>query len=289
MKIIALVLILLCSMPSWAKPLVVTTIRPLTMLVEAIAGDTVEIRQLLPDSEVPHHYSLRISERALISQADLVLWVGPELESFLSKTVTSLPPEKVITAAALPDIRWPHAENAKPQALKDPHIWMDPSNGLTIATEVSNWLAAHHPTQSGALLASQKPLGEQLSSTLKATKVRLDAVKHQHFLVDHDAFNHFSNAFDLHQDGALKTGAGLSSSAREHHRLLNQTGIHCLIAEPQHNPARTAKVATKLGAQIAIIDPLGVDIPLDKNAYANFISDTGNKIADCLASSKLSQ
>ena len=105
MKIITLVLILLCSMPSWAKPLVVTTIRPLTMLVEAIAGDTVEIRQLLPDSEVPHHYSLRISERALISQADLVLWVGPELESFLSKTVTSLPPEKVITAAALPDIR----------------------------------------------------------------------------------------------------------------------------------------------------------------------------------------
>jgi len=256
----------------------------MTMLVEAIAGDSVEVRQLLPDSEVPHHYSLRISDRALLAQADLLLWVGPDLESFLSKSVTALRPEKVITAADLPDIQRLSPSPEGQAVSSDPHIWMNPNNGRVIATEVGNWLAAHYPGQREHLLAAQQLFNQQLSEVSSDTTTALKPMQQANFIVDHDAFGHFGEAFDLHQSGALKTNTGLSSGARDFHQLLNQNDVHCIIAEPRHNQDRVEQLAAKLKAKIAVIDPLGADIPLGNNAYIQLIEDIGKKITACLSS-----
>ena len=267
-----------------AKPLVVTTIRPMTMLVEAIAGDSVEVHQLLPDSEVPHHYSLRIADRALLAQADLLLWVGPDLESFLSKSVTALRPEKVITATELPDIQWLSTTPEGQAANSDPHIWMNPNNGRVIATEVGNWLAAHYPGQREHLLAAQQLFNQQLSEMTAKTAANLSPLQQTNFIVDHDAFGHFGEAFGLHQSGALKTSTGLSSGARDFHQLLNQNDVRCIIAEPRHNHGRVEQLAAKLNAKIAVIDPLGADIPLGSKAYIQLIDDIGEKLTVCLSS-----
>ena len=284
MKLLLLFSTLLFAAQLVAKPLVVTTIRPMTMLVEAIAGDSVEVRQLLPDSEVPHHYSLRISDRALLAQADLLLWVGPDLESFLSKSVTALRPEKVITAAELPDIRWLSAAPEGQIASSDPHIWMNPNNGRVIATEVGNWLAAHYPSQREHLLTAQQLFNQQLSEVIAKTAVQLNPLQQENFIVDHDAFGHFGEAFDLHQSGALKTNTGLSIGARDVHQLLSQNEVRCIIAEPRHNHDRVEQLAGKLNAKIAEIDPLGADIPLSNTAYIQLIEDIGKKITACLSS-----
>jgi len=282
-KLLVLLSTLLIAAQAWAKPLVVTTIRPMTLLVEAIAGDSVEIKQLLPDSEVPHHYSLRISDRALLAEADLLLWVGPELESFLSKSVTALRPEKVITAAELPDIQWLSPGPDGQAASRDPHIWMNPENGRVIATEVGNWLAAHYPAQRERLLAAQQLFNQQLNTVTSDTATQLKAQPPANFIVDHDAFGHFAEAFDLQQSGALKTSTGLSSGARDFHQLLSQKDVRCIIAEPRHNHDRVAQLAAKLEANIAVIDPLGADIPLGNTAYAQLIDAIGEKIHTCLS------
>jgi len=260
----------------------------MTMLVEAIAGDSVEVRQLLPDSEVPHHYSLRISDRALLAQADLLLWVGPEMESFLSKSVTALRPEKVITAAELPDIQWlsPTKANEGQADKSDPHIWMNPNNGRVIATEVGNWLAAHYPQQREQVLAAQQLFNQQLSTANDNTATQLESLQQANFIVDHDAFGHFAEAFGLHQSGALKTSTGLSSGARDFHQLLSQNDVRCIIAEPRHNHGRVEQLAEKLQAKIAVIDPLGADIPLSDQAYIQLIADIGDKLSVCLSSTR---
>lgn len=282
-KTLLLISSLLFALPAWAKPLVVTTIRPMTMLVEAIAGDSVEVRQLLPDSEVPHHYSLRISDRALLSEADLLLWVGPELESFLAKSVIALRPEKVITAAALPDIQWQTPTVEEEESSKDPHIWMNPKNGRVIATEVGNWLAAHYPEQREQILQAQQRFNQQLSDAIANTATQLKALNQHKFIVDHDAFGHFAQAFGLHQSGALKNTLGLSTGARQFHRLLTQKDIRCIVAEPRHNHARVEQLAKKLGAKVAVIDPLGANIPLGNKAYIQLIAGIGEKLRACLS------
>ena len=68
-----------------AKPVVVTSIKPVSMVVAAIAGDRAEIEQIVSNSASPHDFALRPSDLRKINNADAVVWVGESLERFLEK------------------------------------------------------------------------------------------------------------------------------------------------------------------------------------------------------------
>ncbi|BFM50937.1 zinc ABC transporter substrate-binding protein [Marinomonas sp. THO17] len=68
-----------------AKPVVVTSIKPVSMVVAAIAGDRAEIEQIVSNSASPHDFALRPSDLRKINNADTVVWVGESLERFLEK------------------------------------------------------------------------------------------------------------------------------------------------------------------------------------------------------------
>lgn len=272
-----LVTLLLLSAPGWAKPLVVTSIRPLTMIVQAIGGDQIEVKQLLPDTEEPHHYSLRISDKLLLNQADLVIWVGPELESFLVRAISSLNPEKVITAISLADIR-----SSKAGGSIDPHIWLNPNNGTVIATEVSNWLAAHFPKFREDMLTSQQRFRAETRATTGAISQRLLAVKDLKILVDHDAFSHFFNTFDIQQVGALKTTSGLATGVGNLQTVLSGAEFDCIVSEPQSDHARVETMAARTSAQTVVIDPLGANVSGTANDYLTLLQDIAASLESCL-------
>ena len=66
-----------------AKPVIVTSINPVSMVVAAIAGDKADIEQIVSSTASPHDFALRPSDLRKIAQADAVVWVGESLESFL--------------------------------------------------------------------------------------------------------------------------------------------------------------------------------------------------------------
>ena len=272
-----LVTLLLLSAPGWAKPLVVTSIRPLTMIVQAIGGDQIEVKQLLPDTEEPHHYSLRISDKLLLNQADLVIWVGPELESFLVRAISSLNPEKVITAISLADIR-----SSKAGGSIDPHIWLNPNNGTVIATEVSNWLAAHFPKFREDMLTSQQRFRTETLATTGLISQRLLSVKGLKMLVDHDAFSHFFNTFDIQQVGALKTTSGLATGVGNLQTVLSGAEFDCIVSEPQSDHARVETMAARTSAQTVVIDPLGANVSGTANDYLTLLQDIAASLESCL-------
>ncbi|MBL1375956.1 zinc ABC transporter substrate-binding protein ZnuA [Zobellella iuensis] len=63
---------------------VLTTIKPLQLIASAITDGVSEPDLLLAPGTSPHDYALRPSDVRRINQADLVVWVGPELEGFLT-------------------------------------------------------------------------------------------------------------------------------------------------------------------------------------------------------------
>lgn len=66
-------------------PTVVATIKPLQLISAAITEGVTETELLLPPSASPHDYHLKPSDVRRINNADLIIWVGPELESFVEK------------------------------------------------------------------------------------------------------------------------------------------------------------------------------------------------------------
>jgi len=72
------------------EPNVVVTIKPLHSLVAGVMQGVGSPYLLLKGAASPHHFQLKPSDARRLHKADLIVWVGPELETPLKKIVSSL-------------------------------------------------------------------------------------------------------------------------------------------------------------------------------------------------------
>src|SRR5262245_60479644 len=71
-------------------PKVVVSIKPLHSLVAAVMDGVGQPQLLVKTSADPHSYTLKPSEAQALSGAQLVIWAGPGVETFLEKPVAAL-------------------------------------------------------------------------------------------------------------------------------------------------------------------------------------------------------
>jgi len=90
-----------------AAPDVVVSIRPLHGLVSAVMDGVGEPVLLLDGAESPHSYALTPSDASALANADMVLWVGEPLETFLERPLAALSSEAtIVTLAESSDIHF---------------------------------------------------------------------------------------------------------------------------------------------------------------------------------------
>ncbi|MDE2911984.1 MAG: zinc ABC transporter substrate-binding protein [Paracoccaceae bacterium] len=75
---------------------VVASIKPVHALVAGVMGETGNPELLLTGAASPHAYQLRPSEARALARADLIVWVGEDLETFLVDPITNLGSEAMI-------------------------------------------------------------------------------------------------------------------------------------------------------------------------------------------------
>lgn len=76
--------------PAAETPRVVVSIKPLHAIIAGVMEGVAVPELLLAGGESPHSYALRPSQARLLAKADVIFWVGPELEGFLVKPLQSL-------------------------------------------------------------------------------------------------------------------------------------------------------------------------------------------------------
>ena len=74
-----------------AVPRVVVSIKPLHSMVSGVMTGIGNPELLSARSTSVHAYAMRPSEASLLQEADLVFWIGPQLETFLETPLKSLP------------------------------------------------------------------------------------------------------------------------------------------------------------------------------------------------------
>jgi zinc transport system substrate-binding protein len=274
------------------RPRVVATIKPLALIARDVAGDFAEVQQLLPDGASPHEYALRVSDRRLLDAADVVFWVGPALEPYLSSAVAGMAPGRVLTAAALPDLAWP-ADSDSDEAggadhAHDEHLWLDPRNARIVARALVQALVARRPGAEAALTERLRRFEAELDVAEAAIQARLSPLRGTSFASDHDGFGHFAHRFGLRAAGYLRDVSGHAAGARSVAALMGRTDVRCLVAEPDSRPERLWRVAAELGARFVVIDALGMTIapaPAAGGGYAHLLQTVADGFAACLGES----
>ncbi|MBA4246051.1 MAG: zinc ABC transporter substrate-binding protein, partial [Pseudomonas sp.] len=78
---------LLFAAPAFAEVRVLTSIKPLQLIAAAVQDGVGKPGVLLPPGASPHHFTLRPSDIRNVREADLLYWIGPDLETFLPRVL----------------------------------------------------------------------------------------------------------------------------------------------------------------------------------------------------------
>lgn len=280
--------------PAYAKTSeVVVTIKPLQLIAQEIASDDIRITTLLPLTASPHQYPLKASDYRLLSRADAVVWVGPELESFLAKAVSRR--EGVsLSLYALEGLSWPvidqdehdHSHNhTSGHAGKDPHIWLDPENAVVIANAMAELFSQLSPHQSELIRARANDFTDRMKSLTRDLDSTLQPVSSKGFAVYHEGFAHFVSRFQLHQLGYITLTPEQRSGAKHLavlEELVKQEGV-CVFQEPYADIKQVTRLADKYRLGVGTLDALGIN---DVENYSDLIANMASDLLTCLSEQK---
>ena len=105
MKYLINLIFLLLSVTTFAEPKVVVTIKPLYSIAAHLTKGISLPEVLMKEKASPHHFYLLPSHIQTLKSADIVLWVGPEMEIELIKTIEGVDKAKIITSMDLENIK----------------------------------------------------------------------------------------------------------------------------------------------------------------------------------------
>lgn len=264
-RIVLLLLLSLIATTVSAKPGVLASIKPLALIAQEIAGDAVVVETLLPITASAHDYPLKMSDHRRLRDADLVLWVGAELEGFLARPLANLPAQKVLSSYQLEGLFWPTAEHDDHHHVnhhhttKDPHVWLDPRNAAVIAQAVAQRLGQILPASAEQFSHNAEQFIQVLDALDARLLTQLMPVTDKGFAVYHEGYSHFVSRYRLHQLAYVTYTPERRPGAKhlqELRTLLSKEG-RCVFLEPYQNNRAIEEMALSLGLKIGMLEPMG--------------------------------
>ena len=282
---------------------IASSIRPIAMLLRAVTGDETSVNILLPGNMSPHNYRLRFSDIKLIKESELFFWIGPNLESGISKAVKTHGTTNIIKLMDIDDLSWPkttgelghshsnlnHGHDNEHESYegvkdnRDHHIWLSPQNAVAIVATINDLLGKKFPDKKEFFEKNTNNFEASLKSLNITIRERLEEIKHKGFLVAHDGYRHFVDFYDLNQLGIVDLTDDISPSAKHKgnlNKLIDKTS--CIFTDPQHTSKVANQLAKKFNIKSRELDLMGHNIPLGKNSYIDFLSKLSETVVECL-------
>ncbi|MFM4777496.1 zinc ABC transporter substrate-binding protein ZnuA [Aeromonas veronii] len=311
MRIIALFTALLAvSLPVRAIE-VLTTIKPLGFIAAAITDGVSEPKVLLPTGASPHDFSLRPSDIRSINSADLVVWVGPELEGFMAKPLANHPHALALTQVeGMPLFNYAaqdshdshnhddhdhaaheHGDHDHDEGHKghhhegvDPHIWLGPTQSKVIAKAIASELGKLDPANQARYDANLAAFDTKVDAKDKVIAGQMKAVNEKGYFVFHEAYGYWERHYGMSSKGHFTVSPERRPGAKtlvDIRKALEEKQASCIYAEPQFSPAVIESVARNTGAKVLLLDEVGEQVPLGPDGYPQFMQQLADAFAQC--------
>ncbi|KTS74317.1 zinc ABC transporter substrate-binding protein ZnuA [Pantoea stewartii] len=291
------------ALPAHAN--VVASIKPVGFIASAIADGVTPVEVLLPDGASEHDYALRPSDVKRLQNADLVVWVGPEMEAFMTKSAAALSEKKNLEIVQIPGVKTMllrggedddhddheaaehdhDAEHHHHHGEFNMHLWMSPEIAQKTAVAIHEKLLELMPQDKAKLDANLQHFEAELADTDKRIISQLASVKDKGYFVFHDAYTYFEKHYGLSPTGHFTVNPEIQPGAQRLHQIRTQLvekKAVCVFAEPQFRPAVIDAVARGTQVRKGTLDPLGTDISLGKDSYVKFLSQLSSQYETCL-------
>jgi len=256
---------------------VVATTTQAADLVRNVAGDRVELTQLLTANADPHGYEPRPRDVEAIADADLVVRSGGDLDDWLADVIeqSGADADVVTLIDAVKTIKGGHdhveedehageeeeahagEEEEEEDEETDPHWWQDPQNAVIAVGEIEQALAAVDP--SGA--QAYADLADSYRSAIEALDLAVAEcweevpVRQRKLVTTHDALGYYAERYGLEMVGtvipSLSTqGQASSGELAELAETIRHEGVKVVFAESSVNSKVERAIADEAGATV---------------------------------------
>ena len=307
----------LLALPMLANAEVLASVKPLGFIASSIADGVTDTQVLVPAGASPHDYSLKLSDIQKVKAADLVLWVGEDIDSFLDKPVSQIDRKKVITIADLADVEplltkahhehfheegehahkhehkhehehehEHHHDHGDDGLTTNWHVWYSPAISQIVAQKVADKLTEQFPDKKALIAQNLANFNRTLAEQSDKIKAQLAPFADKGFFVFHDAYSYFNDAYGLKQSGYFTINPLVAPGAKTIAHIkeeIEEHRVNCLFAEPQFTPKVIESLAQSTKVNVGKLDPIGDSVALGAGSYANFLQATAESYAQCLA------
>lgn len=256
------------------KPLVLVSVPPYISLVQAIAGDTVDVYSAVSPGFDSHTHEITPQQAKMIEKCDLWIGIGEPYEKKLLSSLREAKNEvrifqlnetvhllsyknNVNFVDACTDVSLPET------SAHDLHFWMSPIRLISQAQRINEALSKMNPKFA-------RQYDENLINYIDKVKMldmkiteQLKPYRKKGIIVSHPFLGYLCYDYNLYQIGVECEGKSPRvESVSRVLSLAKNYEVECVFTSPQYNNKGALLVAEKLKLKTYLVDPLAKD-PLD--------------------------
>lgn len=234
---------------------VYTTFYAMYDFTREIAGDKMNVAELVPSGSGPHDFEPTASDIAKVTDSKALIYCG-SVDTYIDaiKETAESAGVKTLDTAAAANIS---------DDIEDAHIWLDPDTALAQYTAIAELLSDIDPDNAAYYserLASVKTDIDEIKSELADLKTAADK---QDIIVSHAAYGYLCGRLGIEQH-AIESGSGEGSdpTAKQMAELIGfagEKGIKIVFAQKGENDKSARALAGEIGGDVMLLDPLESD------------------------------
>jgi ABC-type Zn uptake system ZnuABC Zn-binding protein ZnuA len=310
LTIVCLIFLTSCGKVEHKKPIVLTTIGPLALLVQDLLGEGFQIESILPPGASPHTFEPTPSIVTQVSNAKAIIANGI-LDAYINKLHSDskriVISEIIEKNGSLKLLEHHHdedssehlEENHKAENKEEhengheenynAHFFIDPKTMLICLPDISNFLVDVLPDNS-QITTNTQSLELDIKEMTSYWKEKFSLLQNKSFFATHDTYIYLANTIGMDFAGSIQKYPGREptiSWISNLQKTANEKKVKVIIIEPELPNTASEMIASESNLKILKLSPLATKIDNTskikfKHTFTNYISCILEKLYNSL-------
>ncbi len=231
---------------------VLTTIAPLYCFTKNIAGDFADVENLLSSGAGPHEYSFSPADIKKITEAQVIMKNGVNLDVWLDKLTAVAGKEKLTVVDTSSGVKIIN---------KNPHIWLSPGNAIIQVKNIRDALIKADPENSERYMENTEKYIKRLDILDREIRDEVKTWRRKEFVAFHSAFLYFERDYGLRQVAVIQESPEEQPTPRHIANVINTIktrDIRAIFTEPQASHKIIESISQDLNLQVYSLDTLEI-------------------------------
>ncbi|MGM0609087.1 MAG: metal ABC transporter solute-binding protein, Zn/Mn family [Candidatus Muiribacteriota bacterium] len=239
-------------------------IPPQKYFVDRITGGDIKVNILVEPGQDPHTFDIKPKQLMQFSDTKVYFSIGLEFERVLINRIKNVTDDlKIVNLNDnVKSIRMishthHHGHDHHDEGEPDPHVWLSPSNVISISRNILDILTEIYPDKEDIFRENYIDFVSDIKGVQRNIKNKLSGLNNRSFLVYHPAWGYFAREFNLQQHTVEIEGKEPKpQDLIDLIKLVENENFKKIFMDPGQSARAPEIIASQAGIELEEADPL---------------------------------